>query len=458
MEQLPKVAQQRLQATAKPEAHPDPDLLAGFAEKSLTGRERAHVLQHLAECADCRDVISLAMPGLELALSPSPKRSSWLSWPVLRWGALAACVVVVSAAVTLHYERRQSVEPVVAEKAPAPVPSETLTLESQVSNQPGQKLAAKIAPPSPFQADRDFVVAGKLAKQSDDMRARAAATPSLIDGLEPGQLGSLRRENNQMGKDERDRLMANRLARADQAQPVAKPPTPAGESSAVVFPASPPAARITDVRPQAKEWNHNLDSAVKASNETVTVEAESAPVTETSQMRERKAKDESLKNDSQKKVQAARAGAVGAASLGDRRSDAASLSLETAETVSHENDKGSGARNQPTPSWTLSADGALQRSFDSGKSWQTIPVAGNVVFRALAANDSDIWVGGAAGALYHSSDAGQHWTQVKPVADGKPLTADIVTVEFSDPHRGKLITSNRETWTTSDAGNTWQSR
>jgi photosystem II stability/assembly factor-like uncharacterized protein len=100
----------------------------------------------------------------------------------------------------------------------------------------------------------------------------------------------------------------------------------------------------------------------------------------------------------------------------------------------------------------------LQRSFDSGKSWQTIPVASHVVFRALAANDSDIWVGGAAGALYHSSDAGQHWTQVKPVADGKPLTADIVTVEFSDPHRGKLITSTRETWTTSDAGNTWQSR
>ena len=51
--------------------------------------------------------------------------------------------------------------------------------------------------------------------------------------------------------------------------------------------------------------------------------------------------------------------------------------------------------------------GALQRSSDSGKSWQTIQVANNVVFRALAANDSDIWVGGAAAALYHSSDAGQ---------------------------------------------------
>src|SRR5713226_900561 len=100
MEQLPKIVQRGLQATAKPGVHPNPDLLAGFAEKSLTDRERVLVLQHLAECADCRDVVSLAMPEIELAPSPSPKESSWLSWPALRWGALAACVVVVSAAVT----------------------------------------------------------------------------------------------------------------------------------------------------------------------------------------------------------------------------------------------------------------------------------------------------------------------------------------------------------------------
>ena len=98
----------------------------------------------------------------------------------------------------------------------------------------------------------------------------------------------------------------------------------------------------------------------------------------------------------------------------------------------------------------------LQRSFDSGKNWQTIPVASGVVFRALSANDSDIWVGGTAGALYHSSDAGQHWTQVKPTADGKSLTSDIITLEFSDASHGKLTTSNHEIWITSDAGETWQ--
>ena len=64
MEQLPKIVQQRLRAPAKPGIHPDPDLLAAFAEKSLNDRERSQVLQHLVECADCREVLSLAMPEI----------------------------------------------------------------------------------------------------------------------------------------------------------------------------------------------------------------------------------------------------------------------------------------------------------------------------------------------------------------------------------------------------------
>ena len=162
MEQLPKIVQRRLRATAKPGIHPDPDRLAAFVEKSLTDRERSQVLQHLADCADCRDVMSLAMP--EIASPPSPvlQKSNWLSWPVLRWGALAACVVVVSAAVTLHYQGRRGFETYVAEKSPAAPAS---TAEINVPQQPGEKLAAKIPPPAPFQSDRDLGVASKLAKQ-----------------------------------------------------------------------------------------------------------------------------------------------------------------------------------------------------------------------------------------------------------------------------------------------------
>lgn len=109
------------------------------------------------------------------------------------------------------------------------------------------------------------------------------------------------------------------------------------------------------------------------------------------------------------------------------------------------------------PRWTLSSDGTLQRSLDSGRTWQTIPVSSQTIFRALSATGFDIWVGGAAGSLFHSSDAGQHWTQIHPVANGEALRDDIIGVEFrEDALHGKLTSSIQETWITTDAGQTWQ--
>ncbi len=432
MEKLPKIVQQRLQGPAKPGIHPDRDLLTAFAEKSLNERERAHLLQHLAECADCRNVMSLAMPEIEPARALSLERSRWLSWPVLRWGALAACIVVVSAAVTLRYERRPALEPPLAEKAAAA--SADLRLEGEVSKQPGQKLAANIAPPSPAGSERDFGVAGKLAKRREK-------------GTETGMMAAQTEESvSPMDQDKKGQeLTNNRLASVDAVRSAEKPAEPAA-------PAPLSAAKTAGPGQQTKPRNDAVDFSDRASTQAVMVENAPAPVPGAAQLAQRKAKDESRTNESQKEIQAVSGGAsVG--SLAGRKADTLSGVTAPAATVQY---AGRLRAGNNAPRWTLSADGALQRSFDSGKTWQTIPVANDVVFRALAANDSDIWLGGAGGALYHSSDAGQNWIRIRPVADGKSLTADIVTVEFSDNQHGKVITGNRETWTTSDAGATWQ--
>jgi photosystem II stability/assembly factor-like uncharacterized protein len=115
----------------------------------------------------------------------------------------------------------------------------------------------------------------------------------------------------------------------------------------------------------------------------------------------------------------------------------------------------SGAALQ-VPRWTLTSDGALQRSVDAGQTWQPVPITERTsTFRALAANGLDIWVGGAQGALYHSSDAGQHWTQVQPIANGELLSSDIIGVQFTDLQHGSVTTATKETWNTADAGQTW---
>jgi hypothetical protein len=436
MEQLPKIVQQRLQATAKAGVHPDPDLLTAFAEKSLSQRERAQVLQHLGQCADCRNVISLAMPQVDLAPSTIPGRTRWLTWPVLRWGALAACVVVVSAVLTLNYEQRPEMAPAVAGKVSAPAAPSNLMVESEASGVSREKLAAKIPPPSPFQPDRDF--AGKLARQREDRPTRSAAPASTYDQLTSNEqaIGGLK-ANSSMNQ----QVANNRQADANLFKSANKPFQVTGQLAD-----SAPAASPAPKTPEASARNDN--NLARGVNEAVTVQGE--PPSIMAQTAERKAKDESQKTETG-------AGATAAMSSGDRKADTASAEITAGAYGGRVRAKALPAEIPATSRWTLSPAGAVQRSLDSGKTWQTIAVAGNVVFRAIAANDSDVWAAGSAGALYHSTDAGQHWTQVTVFLDGKPLMADIIRVEFSDSQHGRLVTSNDETWATGDGGASWHS-
>src|SRR4051794_26059698 len=105
MEQLPKIVAQRLQAVSRTETHPDANLLAAYAEKSLLPREQTQILEHLATCVECREVVAHAQPEEVLqrvavaAGAPMAVRRSWFSGAAVRWAVLAACVVVVGAAV-----------------------------------------------------------------------------------------------------------------------------------------------------------------------------------------------------------------------------------------------------------------------------------------------------------------------------------------------------------------------
>ncbi|HXX23110.1 MAG TPA: YCF48-related protein [Terriglobia bacterium] len=95
--------------------HPDANLLAAFVEKTLAGRERTQVLNHLAQCAECRELASLTSPAEAVVAEPTRLRSrrGWSIWPALRWGALAAALGAVAIIVVVHsYPRkRQTIAP-----------------------------------------------------------------------------------------------------------------------------------------------------------------------------------------------------------------------------------------------------------------------------------------------------------------------------------------------------------
>ncbi|HTU43862.1 MAG TPA: YCF48-related protein [Bryobacteraceae bacterium] len=69
--------------------HPNANLLAAFAEKRLLAHEREELLAHLAECADCREV--LALTSVTDQGVPAKRLS-----PAWRWmaAAAAACLIL----------------------------------------------------------------------------------------------------------------------------------------------------------------------------------------------------------------------------------------------------------------------------------------------------------------------------------------------------------------------------
>jgi hypothetical protein len=76
------------------EAHPTADVLTAFAEARLPNGERQQVLQHLAICLECREV--LALTAGDVVSTPAEKAADHRWWN-LRWAAAlaAACVVGV---------------------------------------------------------------------------------------------------------------------------------------------------------------------------------------------------------------------------------------------------------------------------------------------------------------------------------------------------------------------------
>src|SRR5712671_5695358 len=105
MSELPKIARDRLQkqganAQVKPLSHPDADLLTGFVERSISAREREQVTEHLAVCADCREVLAMSLPATEAGEVPQTAAGSatkWQQWKLMRFGVGTATAAVIIA-------------------------------------------------------------------------------------------------------------------------------------------------------------------------------------------------------------------------------------------------------------------------------------------------------------------------------------------------------------------------
>jgi hypothetical protein len=180
--------------TTHREIHPDAETLSAFAEQALSAKERGQILEHLAACGRCRQIVALAREAADAEVAVPRheivrSRIWWRSWGL----ALAPVAVVMATAVIAVYVHERSLEKIaevaklerqqVIEKAPAlpqtpPQPSaQTAPPESPRSAPEKTKKAER-----PERAERPAPVA-----EPDE--TAAAPPPEEMNGLLPARGG-----------------------------------------------------------------------------------------------------------------------------------------------------------------------------------------------------------------------------------------------------------------------------
>ena len=405
MESVPKIVRERLKVASMVGDHPDAEMLTAFAERSLVEAERATVLEHLARCGECRDVVALALPAIEATEAPiSLDRSKWLHWPVLRWGFAVAGLAIIASLGIVHLERHSPA--MTAAKAVQPVATEA---RNQTLPQAGTREV-------PAAQSRKLVpaVSGKTSYGANERQQNAKTIGGSIAPVPPPP----------MAKQPGNQLVANaRIASSAEAE---------GQPSAAA---------------NSQLQNPDLQSA--------TTGEQSPDYGEEKVGRAKEPTDTTVAPSQAEKAQAA---APAANSELVSSLPTARWAITSAGGLQRSLDQGHSWQDVNVKA---NAAAAAWSSFDAQASPAPAKAKdatnnASIVLRAVAANGVDVWAGGSAGQLYHSIDAGNHWSKVVPSAGDAVLTGDVVSLEFVDPQHGRVSTSTSEVWITGDDGATWQ--
>ena len=411
----------------------------------------------------------VGVPAVPPAINDA--RSHWTRRPGVKWGvAAAACVVIASSA--LFYQTRVSRRAALESAHNGQVEGLTADRNSQPQRSPG---VAAPAPPPPsgdqLTATLDLPPQAKaLMRQSapqqeirkKEMAFAKPARPPLLKPQSPAAKGFVGAVAGAIGAGAGSQASANSERAANDLQSDEIGPIGKGTGD-------------LPLRSRFSNGIANKEAAAsQASAQTVQVEVSGAAglvTVEPHAQAELPLNGRAVAKAEDQKVEVAAAPAQASANTAAKPAvttqtahgtvNSAGFAVESAEVTRMKSLRKQAyaqmASNYIPTRWMISLDGSmLFRSSDHGATFEAVPVANNIVLRAVASLGMEVWVAGNAGALYHSVDLGQHWTQVKPPANGKTLTADIVSIEFTDSQHIKLTTSDGKIWTTTEGGKRWQ--
>lgn len=482
MQEISNSLRQRLRARPEPKVHPDPDLLTAYVEQALPAAERSQVVQHLADCGYCREIVALSLPELQpeqVAAAPAPRRPIW--WvPAYRWAAVAATLAI---AATLVIEKpwkssSTSFGPTKAvsdgsQAATSQPSSSTLPTTQATNNAPATESPAtendalRMATPAPAKASRrnDGGAAGPVARDDGAVKAesqnRSGAVVGAIGGLRAAPvmapappppvtvvqaapvLATQADVKDSEGEYMNPTILNNQTAENSAKSVPPEAPTPRGSSvaqdagQARKFTPKISAGNLPDSKMDVPVVQPQTEATATAPSATDSTLAKSGGFKLRSRAREAISKTvETVKN-----AAAPKSAGSGIFSL------AVPSSVSSPTNADHEPVR---ATSEPVR-WSISPDGRLLRSTDVGQWHLAYPQGPDLQFRVVEPRGREVWAGGNHGTLIHSWNAGVDWSQLN-VPDSS--TSDITGIAI-DGENVQVKTSNGQTFVSNDHGKNW---
>jgi hypothetical protein len=448
MEQFPKIARSRMagQVTG---AHPEAELLNAFTENALAPKERETVLTHLAACANCREMVSLAAEARpDDAPIVKPARSGF-RWATFQWAAVAASVAIVTVAVLVVGPKEPRTpqlvtsSPVVhqqpTEAHPAPKVAETANMDLKASRLPRSKADLEA---ESRKAEKKVVTGGGTGLAPAD-------GVSIIDGGFGG-IGVYSRNAGQ--KTTRTDAVAKLQ---DKKEAGTTQPTQAAPLRDHTYTA--PALGANDSFYSSTPVNRRAQGSVQggivqnAPLPTPAVDGERAQAEEQGKASNEISKDKRRVAASQPSTESVEVSSQAAAIAPTPAVPAA------IKTKSSDADVDVLSRfNAPTPRmWRLHA-GKVESSDDSGQVWQEKSPANSGPLTKVAAAGQEIFAGGKAGAFFISRDNGQTWTRVSLTGDDVIPLSDVTDIRPTSPQMVDVILNTGDDWQSNDGGRSFR--
>ncbi|MBI2682892.1 MAG: zf-HC2 domain-containing protein [Acidobacteriales bacterium] len=447
MEGLPKIAKGRLRQGPRPAAHPEAEALTAFVEQAMPSAERDRMLAHLAECAECREVVLLASPEAEAmqpVLALPAGRSWWNRVAVWQWGAAAAAVLVVASALVVMQPRVAPPEEMAALQRTAPASSAAPQVTEPAKADAKANLNANAAevtkleqPAAKDQRTRNEVASGRQSKKE-------------ADGVAGGTVGRVKREP----PSDNVEITASAPMVMTAVQPAAphseNAPLVTGQRTATTGEAGKLGgfAMSSGLAKPAAESARDQDAVVSAELKDAAAAPPPAPAKQ-EKLLLFKSKAKAAPADPTDAV-AAKAFAVEES----KKSEGMDFGLPAEGERVDSKSRGPVMPNAGSE-WRIADDGHLQRlHLKPTPNWNTVKV-GSEKLQILAFRGQEIWVGGHKGRLYKSVNNGMTWTRVKGPW-GKDFT--IVGLSFREGMNGELRLENGEVWVSQDGGGKWMKK